>query len=143
MVDEVCAADANFHAGAFWKAYAEDFLTDTNDKPAGGRWTRTPTAENWPLFYRATERASKLSKRFGDAESPFRLYGARQVGRGGLAGMRMLRHLREQIGAGLAVWPFDGDDAVEQAGMVVVEMFPRLFIDGPKKLVTWVQTNPV
>jgi RNA polymerase sigma factor RpoD-like protein len=134
MVDEVCVADANFHAGAFWKAFAEDFLTDPNDKPASGRWTQAPTAGNWPLFYRATERASKLSKRFGDAESPFRLYGARQVGRGGLAGMRMLRHLRERLGGRLAVWPFDGDDAVEQADMVVVEMFPRLFIDGPRKL---------
>lgn len=59
----------------------------------------------------------------GAAESVFNLVGARQVGKGSLAGMRLLRWLREH--EGVAVWPFD---AVGDARLVLVEAFPTAFV---------------
>jgi hypothetical protein len=69
----------------------------------------------------------------GAAESVFNLVGARQVGKGSLAGMRLLRCLRER--GGVAVWPFD---PAEDARLVLVEAFPTAFVrmagGGPGKL---------
>ena len=134
LVDELCHDDPGFYAGSFWKAYSDDFWSDAGNRPESGRWSASSSDDNRERLYRATEQVCRASKRLGDAESPFKLHGARQVGRGGLACMRLLHHLRKQLGPTLAVWPFDDDAAVEQASIVVTEMFPRLFIDGTRKL---------
>jgi hypothetical protein len=51
------------------------------------------------------------------------------VGKGGLAGMRVLAALRRRLGADLAVWPFEG---IERARVVCAEVFPRLFLQMAK-----------
>jgi hypothetical protein len=50
--------------------------------------------------------------------------GPASVGVGSLAGMRMLHHLKQRRDLRVAVWPFD---AMENADLVVVEIFPRLY----------------
>ena len=50
--------------------------------------------------------------------------GPASVGVGSLAGMRLLHHLKQRRDVRVAVWPFD---AVDDADLVVVEIFPRLY----------------
>lgn len=47
------------------------------------------------------------------------------VGMGSLAGMRMLHHIRKTEDVKVAIWPFDN---VAGADIIVVEMFPRLYV---------------
>jgi len=47
------------------------------------------------------------------------------VGMGSLAGMRMLHHIRKTKDLKVAIWPFN--DVVD-ADIIVVEMFPRLYV---------------
>lgn len=78
---------------------------------------------------RLTERAC-AQQRQGRPESPLKLIGAKQVGKGGLAGMRVLHHLRLESGAAVSIWPFDDKDDGdrERARMVVAEIYPRLML---------------
>ena len=61
----------------------------------------------------------------GAPESPLKLVGARQVGKGGLAGMRVLAWLRRTLGDAFCVWPFD---PIDRARIICVELYPRLFM---------------
>lgn len=75
----------------------------------------------------STARPSEPAARLGHGapESPLKLVGARQVGKGGLAGMRVLAELKRRLGGAFAVWPFDDPD---KARIVCVELYPRLFL---------------
>lgn len=69
----------------------------------------------------------------GNPESPYKLIGAKQVGLGALAGMRLLHRLQTRA----SVWPF-----TETAGRsVLVEIYPRLFLrragHGSGKVRSW------
>jgi len=75
---------------------------------------------------RVTERAC-ADQGWGRPESPLKLIGAKQVGKGGLAGMRVLHHLRSEGKAAVSIWPFD--DYGERARMVVAEIYPRLMLN--------------
>ncbi len=60
-------------------------------------------------------------------ESVFHLIGPSQVGIGSIAGIAMLHRLRGS--EGLAVWPFDGGERVEAARQVLVEVWPRMWLE--------------
>jgi hypothetical protein len=90
------------------------------------------TGASYERRLRVTE-ALTQQRGLGAAESVFNLVGARQVGKGSLAGMRFLRLLREQDG--VAVWPFD---PIDDARLVLAETFPTAFVrmagGGPGKV---------
>jgi len=50
--------------------------------------------------------------------------GPASVGVGSLAGMRMLHHMKQRRDVRIAIWPFD---PIDDAELVVVEIFPRLY----------------
>jgi hypothetical protein len=97
-------ADHEAHARLFWRS---------GSRPAG-----------FAEHHRATEQACRAAG-LGAPESPLKLVGARQVGKGGLAGMRVLHALKLRLGDAFAVWPFD---PVDRALIVCVELYPRLFM---------------
>jgi hypothetical protein len=63
----------------------------------------------------------------GRPESVFHLIGPSQVGLGSITGIAMLHRLRQT--AGLAIWPFDSPGRLNRAGAVLVEVFPRMWLD--------------
>ncbi|MDB5365867.1 MAG: hypothetical protein JWM77_1794 [Rhodospirillales bacterium] len=86
-------------------------------------WTAGAMPAGWVDRHRATEQAC-LAAGLGAPQSPYKLIGAKQVGKGALAGMRALRHLKQRLGARMTVWPFE-----PLAGAsVLVEIYPRLFL---------------
>jgi hypothetical protein len=74
-----------------------------------------------------------MHKRLTDARAPgrpesvFHLIGPSQVGLGSITGIAMLHRLRSQDG--LAIWPFDPVERLEAAKAVLVEVFPRMWLD--------------
>ncbi|MGQ8364292.1 hypothetical protein [Glaciecola sp. 1036] len=117
-IENICSAEGNFFAGKFWthEVYGETFWTQ-GKKPD---WFDTK------LLRRKTEHAA-VSQGFGDPESPFKLIGAKQVGKGGLAGMRVMHKLKSEFGDKIAIWPFEAG-LINSATVVVSENFPRTFI---------------
>jgi hypothetical protein len=113
LVEEICGGDGGFYGGALPAAagFAGHFRQRGR---LGSRYVRR---------LRVTE-ALTQARELGTAESVFNLVGARQVGKGSLAGMRLLRWLKAQSG-GVAAWPFD---PTEGAGLVLVETFPTAFV---------------
>jgi len=87
-------------------------------------WARKQPSANGHARVRATERQCR-ERRLGSPEAIFKLVGPKQVGKGSLSGMRAMHRLKAAHGDALAVWPFD---AVGNAAMVCVEIFPRLFL---------------
>lgn len=59
-------------------------------------------------------------------ESVFHLIGPSQVGIGSIAGIAMLHRLRGS--EGIAVWPFDSEERIEAARIVLVEVWPRMWL---------------
>lgn len=116
-IDEVCRDTANFYAEAIWhdKRYKDIY------------WVSGKTPNNIALKQRATEIACRESG-YGNPESPFKLIGAKQVGRGGLAAMRMAHHLHQTLGKKIAFWPFATKTESLNAQIVMTEIYPRLFI---------------
>lgn len=114
-VDHICSDMPNFFAGPFWEhpSYAPTF------------WTSGPKPAGLILPRRETETACGQAG-LGWPESPFKLIGAKQVGKGGLAGMRLVHHLKAALGPRVGIWPFD--EGVEDARMVITEIYPRLFL---------------
>lgn len=86
-------------------------------------WHAGPRPAQFVEHRRATELACAAAG-LGAPESPLKLIGAKQVGKGALAGMRVLARLRNRLGDRFAVWPFDPPGA----GIVCVELYPRLFL---------------
>lgn len=113
-IDATCADAGDFFGGPFaeHEAHQAHF------------WHRGPRPTGFAQHHRATEHACKAAG-LGSPESPLKLVGARQVGKGGLAGMRVLHALKTRLGHAFAVWPFD---PAERADIVCIELYPRLFM---------------
>lgn len=116
----------NFFAGGFWgHSTYKDYFWETGKKPEGFDMPR-----------RVTETACGEAG-IGWPESPFKLIGAKQVGKGGLAGMRMAYYLKQKLGDQICFWPFERELA-DKAQIVISEIYPRQFIKraglGNKKL---------
>lgn len=79
-------------------------------------WYRDP--------HRLAERACR-AEGLGSPQSPYKLIGSKQVGKGALAGMRVLRALKAAAPGRLAVWPFEDPAA---GATVLTEIYPRLFL---------------
>lgn len=114
LVERACAGQADFVGRPFATdpAYAAGFW---HGGPQPG-WYRDP--------HRATEHRCRLDG-LGSPQSPYKLIGAKQVGLGALAGMRMLRRLRQEAPGRVAVWPFEEPGP---GASVLVEIYPRLFL---------------
>lgn len=107
--------EPNYFAGGYWghSSYARYFWTDGKMKSGfkmPKRLTETTCGEGG----------------YGWPESPFKLIGAKQVGKGGLAGMRMALDLKSKLGDKIAVWPFEQD--TDEAVVVMTEIYPRQFL---------------
>jgi hypothetical protein len=113
-IDALCADAPDFYGGGFACLDAHRRLF----------WHSGPRPADFAELHRACEEACRRAG-LGAPESPLKLVGARQVGKGGLAGMRVLAALRRQLGNAFAVWPFD---PVGEARIVCVELYPRLFM---------------
>jgi hypothetical protein len=111
-IDATCVVAEDFFGGGFAEAHRSHF------------WHSGPRPAGFAELHRATEHACKAAG-LGFPESPLKLVGARQVGKGGLAGMRVLHALKMRLGETFAVWPFD---PVERADIVCIELYPRLFM---------------
>ncbi len=122
-----------YDAASLW-AYIEATCREAPDYFGGGFadhadhaahfWRRGPRPIGFAEHHRAGEQACRAAG-LGAPESPLKLVGSRQVGKGGLAGMRVLHALKQALGGRFAVWPFE--DA-EHAQVVAVELYPRLFM---------------
>jgi hypothetical protein len=113
-IDRNCDDQRDFYAG--------DFAARPDHAPFF--WAAGKRPEGFIEHRRATEGACQRA-RLGVPESPLKLIGARQVGKGGLAGMRVLARLRDTLAEDFAVWPFHEMGA---ARIVCVELYPRLFL---------------
>ncbi|MFK7839814.1 MAG: hypothetical protein AB8B83_05730 [Bdellovibrionales bacterium] len=105
---------ANFFAGGYWQSNCEFF------------WTQGKMPPNMQFPKRQTEIICR-ERGFGHPESPFKLIGAKQVGKGGLSAMRMAYALKEKMGNEICIWPFEQDIA-NSAKIVITEIFPRQFL---------------
>ena len=112
------AESQDFYAGAYAR------------HPVFGQvfWTKGPQPD-WFIAEKLMRQTEKhcIAQSLGRPESPFKLIGAKQVGKGGLAGMRMGLFLKEQLGSDLCIWPFE-KDTCGQARTVITEIFPRQFL---------------
>jgi hypothetical protein len=113
-IDRTCDGADDFYGGAF----------ADHERHAHHFWHSGPRQAGFAEHHRATEMACRAAG-LGAPESPLKLVGARQVGKGGLAGMRVLHALKQRLGDRFAVWPFE---PVEKARIVCVELYPRLFM---------------
>jgi hypothetical protein len=113
-IDATCADAPDFFGGPFAQ----------HEQHSAHFWHRGPRPAGFAEYHRATEHACKAAG-LGSPESPLKLVGARQVGKGGLAGMRVLHALKTRLGGRFAVWPFDPPD---RADIVCIELYPRLFM---------------
>lgn len=89
-------------------------------------WTAGPQPPGWNAAPRATESACRDAG-LGNPQTPFQLIGPKQVGKGALAGMRLLHRLQADDPARVAIWPFDAAAGHDRRS-VVCEIYPRLFI---------------
>ena len=113
LIEGACAAHGDFLGGPFVEhpAFANGFW-QSGRQPA---WYTDP--------HRLTERVCRADG-YGSPQSPYKLIGSKQVGRGALAGIRMLRALRA-ADPRVAVWPFEEPAA---GRTLFVEIYPRLFL---------------
>lgn len=82
-------------------------------------WSKGQRPADWKGVMRPTELACVAAK-LGNPQTPFQLIGAKQVGKGALAGMRLLHRLQARA----AIWPF----TATEGRPVLVEIYPRLFL---------------
>lgn len=113
-VNKACTGDHNYFAGAYWKAWPEHF------------WWEGKQPVHITLPRRVVENACGEAG-LGWPESPFKLIGAKQVGKGGLAVMRMAHDLKQRLGNKICIWPFERDIA-DTAQIVISEIYPRQFL---------------
>lgn len=104
----------NFFAEGFWQKYPQYF------------WTGGPKPAHISLPKRLTEITCGQAG-YGWPESPFKLLGPKQVGKGGLAAMRMAHHLKKAHGDKICIWPFEQEIA-DSAQIVITEIYPRQFL---------------
>ena len=117
MVDDVNHNQANLFAGDVW----------THHKFKADFWVEGKRPDEFQMPQRITEILC-AQRGYGHPESPFKLIGAKQVGKGGLAGMRLAHYLKQHHGSKIAIWPFDDHDACDNATIVMTEIYPRQFI---------------
>ena len=117
-INTLCQHENNYFAGEVWTsiALAKHFWCEG----------KQPNWFNAKQLRRVTEQAAADSG-LGIPESPFKLIGAKQVGKGGLAGMRLLHHLKTNFADKVAIWPFEAS-LTDTATLVICEIYPRLFI---------------
>jgi hypothetical protein len=113
-IDATCGDATDFFGGTFAQ----------HERHSTHFWHSGPRPNGFAELHRATEQACRTAG-LGSPESPLKLVGARQVGKGGLAGMRVLHRLKQRLGGRFAVWPFD---PVDCADIVCIELYPRLFM---------------
>lgn len=111
-VESICQADSNLFAEKFWrhKNFSNYF------------WTEGTRPQGLTLERRLTELACTTAG-YGSPESPFKLIGPKQVGKGGLAGMRLAAAL--SANQNISIWPFY---MRQNPKIVITEIYPRLFI---------------
>ena len=85
------------------------------------------TGRRYEQRFRVTECKNFLCGQ--DPASVFNLVGAKQVGRGSIAGIACLHELRSRNPDAIHVWPFDGVDVAEDKTAVIVEVWPRLLYE--------------
>jgi hypothetical protein len=128
LIDRSCADAIDFYGGDFAELAPHQALF----------WRAGKRPPDFLEHHRATEQACRLAG-LGSPESPLKLIGARQVGKGGLAGMRVLARLKQRLGDRFGVWPFD---ATCGAQIVTVEIYPRLFMRMAGHGNTKIRTRP-
>ncbi len=117
-VDEINGEHDNFFAGEFW----------LHPKFKHYFWTQGKQPEWYKAErLRRTTELNAINQGAGTPETPFKLIGAKQVGKGGLAGMRMAHQLKGAFKDKVALWPFERH-LCNTANLVITEIYPRLFI---------------
>ncbi len=116
-VDAVCHDIPNYYAESFWLKYKKYFWLEG----------KQPSWFEGKELRRKTEWACG-EQGLGWPESPFKLCYTKQVGKGGLAAMRMVNDLRKRCGQKIAVWPFDEVNKYDKAKIVISEIYPRQFL---------------
>lgn len=116
MIDEHSKDDLNFYAGGFFNHadYRDDF------------WQQG-TKPDWfdaESLRRETEKQCIVDG-YGHPESPFKICYTKQVGKGGMAAMRVAHYLKQELGEEIAIWPFEKTD---KAKIVMTEIYPRQFL---------------
>lgn len=114
-VDNANKDHPNYFAAGYWKhELHRRYFWMEGKRPTGFAMPR-----------RMTEQICGESG-FGWPESPFKLIGPKQVGKGGLSGMRMVLDLKRRLKDRVAIWPFEED--TDGAAIVIAEIYPRLFL---------------
>lgn len=113
QVEAACAADPDL-LGSRYAANDPRF------------WQRGTRPAGWTPRHRPAEDAC-VAAGLGHPQSPYQLIGAKQVGKGALAGMRLLHRLHGEAADTVAIWPFDRRAGRDRRS-VVCEIYPRLFI---------------
>ena len=118
FIDDICHHSPNFFAGNFWE----------HDHYKNLFWT-AGTQPTWFDKKKLQRRVEQIcaDKKLGEPESPFKLIGSKQVGKGGMAGMRVFHQLKIMLGERVAFFPFDDEATLNKAELVLTEIYPRLF----------------
>jgi hypothetical protein len=113
-VENASLGAPNYFAGGYWQSCPNYF------------WTEGKMSSAMRFPKRHTELACGNAG-FGWPESPFKLIGAKQVGKGGLAAMRLALNLKRACGDLVCIWPFEHQIA-DKARVVITEIYPRQFL---------------
>ena len=105
----------NYFAGGYW----------THPNHQKYFWTQGKKPDDFDMPKRLTEILCGEAG-YGWPESPFKLIGAKQVGKGGLAGMRLAYDLKQHCGVDICIWPFETH--ADSARIVITEIYPRQFL---------------
>ncbi|MCM2344006.1 MAG: hypothetical protein NDJ24_05540 [Alphaproteobacteria bacterium] len=108
----------DYFAAAFWEHefYGRYF------------WSSGPKPSHFNDSCQRLTEAVCREKGYGHPESPFKLIGPKQVGKGGLAGMRLMYDLKRKLRDDVCIWPFENN--MDTAKLVLAEIYPRLFLNG-------------
>jgi hypothetical protein len=112
FVDEFCKDERFFYAGPMWHSEnspLRSFLLCVGHKG--------------PQFSNARLRLTDLATK-PRPETIYKIVGAKTVGAGSFAGMRVLHALRQLRDKRIAIWPFDN---TERADVVIAEIYPSAF----------------
>jgi hypothetical protein len=134
VVDDYNQDNSNFFTDGFWKY----------KKFSPYFWTSGKQPDDFKMPKRLTEKACAFQG-MGHPESPFKFIGAKQVGKGGLAAMRLAHYLKNKHGSVVSIFPFD--KITHDTKIVMTEIYPRLFIRhagfGNKKIRNIIDLNDV
>lgn len=128
-IDAINAKQDHFYGGGIFS------------DPIYGAYYLSPRDFKAPLYASRRRQCEVAARAAGRSPSPtFKAVGADNVATGSLAGMRVLHHLKQRLGSGVCVWPFDPIEraADPSCGLVMTEIFPsfhfhRVGFDPAKK----------